>query len=126
MQGLRIPPMQQAVLALLLLCLAGVPPCRCFAQEVTRAFVTITDDAFKSTGAKSPQVAKGETVLSLEKREGDVFHALYFGPRGMAFGSVARSDVISLSESLDFLTKEVRRKPTAAAYLHRVAAWSDQ
>ena len=114
------------VLLTILLCFAGVTPGRCVAGQVAEAFVIITDNAFKSAGGKSPQVAKGETVLSLEKREGDVLHVLYLGPRGMAYGSVARSDVIPLAESLDFLTKEVLRTPTAAAYLHRATAWSAQ
>ncbi len=114
--------MRQVVFAIVVF-FPCVVPSRSVAQSVDGVFVTITDDAFKSTGAQSPHLAKGESISSIDHGKGDSFRAIYLGPHGMAQGWVARSDVIPFAESFDFLTNEVRRNPTAAAYLHRVHAW---
>lgn len=102
---------------------AGCLPAAAFAQELSEGFVAITDATLRTGDNKTGIVPKGEVVFTIESDTDGSLCVIHFGRHGTLQGWINRSDVIPLSQSLDFFNEELRRNPTALAYIHRSSAW---
>jgi tetratricopeptide (TPR) repeat protein len=102
---------------------AGCLPAAAFAQKVAEEYVTTGAVAVRSDDGTMRAVPKGELVFASGSVKGDRFWMIHFGRHGTFQGSINRSDVIPLSQALDFFNKELTRNTTALAYIHRGSVW---
>jgi len=96
------------------------------AQQVSDEIVVTTDNApLRSQDATTGTVPKGN-ILVVKNINGDWFWVIWSGDKtGTVKGWINRSDVIPLSQALDFFNEEVRRHPSAWSYTVRGMIWRE-
>jgi len=97
------------------------------AQQVSDEIVVTTDNApLRSQDATTGTVPKGN-ILVVKNINGDWFWVIWSGDKtGTVKGWINRSDVIPLSQALDFFNEEVRRNPNAWSYTVRGMIWREK
>jgi tetratricopeptide (TPR) repeat protein len=94
------------------------------AQQVEDQVIVTTDNApLRSLQNSTDTIPKGEIVV-VKKVEGDRLIVRYRGGKtGGVEGFINRADVLPLQPALDALTAELKKNPTAAAYVIRGSIW---
>jgi tetratricopeptide (TPR) repeat protein len=97
------------------------------AQQVGDKLVVITENAHLNSREGTTAVAPKGAILFVEGVSGDRVSVMQAsGVKGAVKGWVNRSDVLSISQALDFFNAELKRSPTARAYATRAAIWGVQ
>ncbi len=111
----------------LLFVLAGSLAASASAQQVGDKLVVITENARLHTGETTTAVTPKGAILVVQDVSGDRLSVMQAsGVKGAVKGWVNRSDVLPISQALDFFNAELKRSPSAPAYATRAAIWGMQ
>ena len=87
----------------------------------------ITENAPLYSRETATAVAPKGAILIVQDVTGDRFSVMQAsGVKGAVKGWVARSDVLPISQALDFFNAELKRSQSAPAYATRAAIWGVQ
>jgi tetratricopeptide (TPR) repeat protein len=70
-------------------------------------------------------VPQGE-ILEVEEVDHDLFWVVWTSNKGTVMGWISRSDVVPLSQAVNFIDAALKRNPTARAYAIRGRIWCEQ
>jgi len=95
------------------------------AQQVGDRIVTITDASLRSQDDTTGTVHKGN-ILVVKNVNGDWFWVIFSTGHETVKGWINRSEVIPFSQAFDFFHEELRRSPSASAYIIRGMIWAQK
>jgi tetratricopeptide (TPR) repeat protein len=95
------------------------------AQQVGDKIITITDRELQTNVGTRETVPKG-MIFVVKNVDGNRLWVTRSDKTEAAEGWLDRSDVIAFSAALDFFNKEVKRNPTARAYVIRGKIWYEK
>jgi tetratricopeptide (TPR) repeat protein len=97
------------------------------AQQVGDEVVVVTENAPLHSPETATAIAPKGAILVVRDVSGHRFSVMQMsGEKGMVNGSIDRSDVLPISQALDFFNAELKRSPSARAYATRAAIWGVQ